>query len=246
MQTVKRDENGFYWTDETNHYIDKFIQDKELKDYKLQQIYQEHLYPVLDKMIRIIIHRHNFYETGYSTKDLVNQVHSKVFTVMQKSREHDDKYYDPSRSSSFHYFSRIIKNYLVNLQKDHQQREKDILSDTDGLDQLDNDVDDFDANYLFEKYIQYLEEYYMDIFVDGEDRTIIEAFIKVLKHKDEQITALKGLSKIVHDHCNGGIDEEEFYPRYYKVKTIANKIYWRLKKRYINTGRIEIKEINYA
>lgn len=230
-----------YWTSDTNEAIDTFVIDESISHGKLNQLYTQFIYPPIDKMIRIIIHKYNLYNTGLEIDELVNVGHAFVYENLLKSREHKNKYYDPSKKSSFHYYTTIIKNELVRLQIKYQYEQQHIselpLDDID----FENITEETngklnDGEFLLSVSLDWLETNYEDVFTHWIDKDITKSFLKAVRSEGFNIKSIKGLSSIVYGYST--LDEKIFYSRYYETRTVHNEIYSELRRKYDNGERI--------
>ncbi|MDR8390979.1 hypothetical protein NC796_07510 [Aliifodinibius sp. S!AR15-10] len=195
-------------------------------------------------MIEAIINRYNFTGTALNREDLFNVLHVKVYQVLVQSRQHNNKYYNPSRNASFFYFTATIKNHLIKLEK--KARKTENTFDIEELDEFEIPTDTANKNhagYIYYSYLEWLEFNYKDIFKNKTDIEIVRAFIQTLKEQTESINTLTDVAKLVYK--NTDFDEDTFYNRYYKCKTILNNIYTEIRRLYDNG--VELKpetEIN--
>lgn len=133
--------------------MDQYVSD-DISEKQLERIYTLQLYPIFKMMIKAIIHRYKFYETGLSIDDTIAITQTKVFEVLRASKE-TDKYYNPQQQSSFFYFTAVIKNFLIALQSTYQRREEsEVLSPSLFFSPSDISTDSFDADYLLTAYLE--------------------------------------------------------------------------------------------
>jgi hypothetical protein len=221
----------FYWHTYTNDAVDEYVDNQDLTKRELDQLYTRRIHPALMQMIGAIIHRYQYYETGYSVKDLKFEALSKAYEVLAMSRKHPDKYYQPERKSSFFYFTSVIRYYIINLQKENQERVKRITDvDIDTLNE--EDINSFEADYLLDTYLDWLDENYKNLFTHDVDLQIIEAFINVVKEEFDNLHQISLLSEKVFNELTYDDDESYYLDRYYKVKTICNEVYNQLRRMY--------------
>lgn len=224
--------NKLYWTTETNEAVDDFVGNKNLNKRQLDRLYTKKLYPALDNMIRAIIHKYSLYQTGMQVDELTTVGHGLVYENLVKSREHENKYYNPEMSSSFHYYTTVIKNSLVRLQQEHQKKENETVDLDVDLIPLEEEDTTNHGEILLNVSLDWLEANYEDVFTHWIDKDITKSFLECVRTEQFDIESLMGLSQIVFKYSD--LEEHVFYSRYYETRTVHNEVYKALRRKYDN------------
>ncbi len=93
----------YYWTDEVDYGIKKYLNTTDLK--KRNNIYRLYLDMPFRKMCEIIINRWSWNYIPNSFEDIQTEMVTHMFNKMNL--------FNPNKGRSFSYFSLILKNYLI-------------------------------------------------------------------------------------------------------------------------------------
>lgn len=210
-----------YFTQEHQQAVLDFI-DEKIPESTRFKIYNEILYPAFEEMIKIMINTFDFRYTGFDEEFLIIEVHNHIYEALNKAQFNDD------RGSAYTYFSRVIKNFLIQKQKKNQDllRKYGMYSVNDDenyyQETLYYNEDEFDFRKFYSDFVLWLDKYKHEfIEKDKEDeKKIIENILRIMKEDDIIINNKKIFLIIIRQLTN----QEN-----YKINKIINKI----KERYV-------------
>lgn len=233
-----------YFDSETKKSFVKLIKSNSLTE--MNRIYEKDLYKPLDEMIKINIHAHGFYHTGFEIDSLIQELH--LFLVSKfRSFEYDEidgfSKFDPEVGNAFSYCNRMIKNFLIQLQQKNQAKQKKL-----GFDSIDDDENfyietffeeekNFEISEFFEEYITYMENHLELVFDLEDDYRIAYILLELLKDKRNNFANKKTLLS----YMKSIISEKS-----YKINKVINtfrSLYFVLKKKYYEKLELEQEKI---
>lgn len=226
---------NYYWTEETDKAITKFVKDDSLSNKDLHRIYKDELYDPFETMIESLINKYNFYFLPIDQLKAIT--HGEVYCVLTKSRRNKGKYYDTDKKG-FSYFTAVIINFLlVQQNKFEQQKKKETQLNYQLLEQQE-ETEKFDAENLLEMCNEWLRANYERYFTHDVDRKIVEGIIYTIDSRDDRIlNGRKGNTEFILDNSELEFDDYNTH-RYYKVKTIIGKIYRELRQKHDNGEKV--------
>lgn len=229
--------NLFFDENVHNNIID-FIHNEENSKYKRNQIFSNEIKPAFEELISIIINRFQFKYTGEDLESLQVEVLTKTYEVLEKSRVNLklNKYYNYSKGSSYSYFSRVVKNYLIQKQDKHQkiQKKLDITSFEDAnqnffseLDPEFIELETLDLEDLIFNVCRWFENNLDRLFIKNDDKKICIAVVEILNNKSVNFEK--------KSECIFMIVQHKYYETY-KINYVLNIMkekFFKLKNYYI-------------
>ena len=236
------DDSYVYFTKETHDKICEYVHNN-LSEFERKKIYEKYIYPAFDELIKIQINTFNFYYTGVPQEALVQEVNVRMYEVLEESRMEDDKYYDESYGSSYSYFSRVAKNYMIQKQTRHQKNKKKY-----GMESINDDEAYFVETYYEEptdidlsEFIEYLNlwlENNIDIIFDKkEDKQVAWSILEILQNDNIEINNKKLFYYMIKDQFG----DDDY--RINKVLNIFKEYYDAIKNEYLETFYVNTKKI---
>lgn len=238
------DDSYVYYTKEVHEKVCEFIHNDELSQFQRNKIYEKHIYPAFDEMVRIMINTYNFYYTGTDPESLVQEVNVKMYDVLETSRKEENKYYDESYGSSYSYFSRVAKNYMIQKQSKHQDNKNKY-----GMDSINEDESYYIETFFTEhddvdlrEFINYMNIWLKNnidkIFDKEEDKKVAYGILDILENEDIEMNNPKLFFYMMKEQY--GNDDY----RINKVKNILREHYTDLKNQYLDNYYLDTNEIN--
>lgn len=231
-----------YYTKETHEKVCKFVHDDSLKRHQRDRIYQNYIYPAFDEMIRIMINTYNFNYTGTDIESLVQEVNVKMYDVLETSRI-EDKYYDESYGSSYSYFSRVCKNYLIQKQSKNQMRRNkygmDSINDDESYynETLYHEETDINLSEFIEFLCKWMENNIDVIFDKQEDINVAYSILDIIRNDSFEINN----PKMFFYAMKHQVGDDDY--RINKVKNILRDHYIALKNEYLDNYDVDTKKI---
>lgn len=226
------DEQSYvYFTKEHQKAIIDFL-DERIPISKRNLIYRDMLYPTFEEMIKIIINTFDFKHTGEDEEFLIVETQNHIYEALMKSM------FDESKGSAYTYFSRVIKNFLIQKQKKFQdnQRKYGLKSINDDesyyIENYYDESDDFDIVEFYNVFMKWFNRHYL-VFVekDKEDERLIIETIKMMLSDDSSVInnkklfifKLKEITKKEHYKINKVLNK--LRDKYFKIKSIYSENY---------------------
>lgn len=231
--------SNIFFDENVQNSIIEFVSNKELSKYKRNLIFEKKIKPAMEELISIIINRFKFVNTGEHKENLEVEVLTKTYEVLEKSRIHldENKYYNESKGSSYSYFSRVVKNYLIQKQDKYQKTQKKInvtpfdnSGVTDYL-EIDNeilDIEKLDLEDFISQMCKWFKNNLNNLFVKSEDKMICIAIIEILDNKSVNFEN--------KSECIFMIVQHNYYQTY-KINYVINIMkekFFKLKNYYID------------
>lgn len=236
------EDSNVYYTQEVHEKVCEYVHNDDLNAYQRKKIYENYIYDAFDEMVKIMINTYKFYYTGVEMSALIQEVNVKMYEVLETSRK-KEKYYDESYGSSYSYFSRVAKNYLIQKQRKHQDNKKkygmDSINDDESyyIQTFYEEIDDVDLSEFIDFLTEWLKNN-IDVILDKEeDKKVGWGIIDVMERQVE-INNKKLFYYMI---------KEQYGDDDYRINKVLNifKEYYDdikneyLKKYYVNTDRIE-------
>lgn len=236
------DDSYVYYTKETHEKVCEYVHNDDLDEYERKQLYKEYIYPAFDEMVRIMINTYNFYYTGVELNALVQEVNVKMYEVLETSRK-KEKYYDKSYGSSYSYFSRVAKNYLIQKQSKYQDKKKKY-----GMESINEDESFFIETYYEEptdvslkEFIDYLSEWLENnidqIFDKEEDKKVAWGILDIIENNDIEINNKKLFYYMI---------KEQYGDDNYRINKVINILkdhYAEIKNEYLKNFYVNTEEV---
>lgn len=124
---------AYYFTEEHQEIINNYVSDRYTEKER-SRLYTQKLYPVFEILIFSVVKKYYPKNTGVLTPDRLQNLHIKLYEILETSRT-TDKYYDESKGSAFSYLTVTIKFALI--QSIRKEKKKNDLF----LRVFDNDAD---------------------------------------------------------------------------------------------------------
>lgn len=231
-----------YFTKDTKQSLVTFIKTDSLE--KTNYIYQAELYYPLDEMIRINIHKHKFYDTGFEIDSLVQEVHMFLLTKFRSfeyTEEDGFSMFDPNEGDAFSYCNRMIKNFLIQLQQLNQRRKNRL-----GFESIDEDENYYIETYFEEEpyfeldeylvqYLEYMEQNIPEIFDKDDEQKIAHILLEFIQDPRNNFSNKKTLMAYFKNILN-----EKNY-KLNKVLNIFKDKYFEMKEEY--SDKLELEDI---
>lgn len=241
-------ENSYvYYTQETHDMVCEYIHNSDLKLFQRNKLYEKYIYPAFDEMIHIMINNYKFYYTGTDEESLAQEVNVKMYDVLETSRQEDEKYYDKTLGSSYSYFSRVAKNYMIQKQSKNQNKKNKY-----GMESINDDEkyyietffeshNDIDLGEFIGYLSTWLENNIEGLFEKIEDKNVAYGILDILNNNDFEINNPKMFFYAIKHQ----IGDDDY--RINKVKNILKEYYIDLKNQYldnyiVNTKKLEIDD----
>ena len=230
-EVKKGKKRNYYFTREVQ---DDIIEYNSTNDTSLKnKLYNRSIHQALYRLCEAVLKTYKFtYNDGLEIEDIIHEAEIHCYNNLHL--------FDPTRGSAYSYFQTAIKRkYIIDNTKNYKKLKETVQPvdvDFEGLEKQKYEDNEYDRreqqmDYFTDYFCEYLEEMMDELFITRHDKQVAEAFIQILKNRDNlEIFDKKAMVIYIKDVAN--VSESKILENF---KIIKNK-YLELNAQYEENG----------
>lgn len=183
------DDSKYYFTEEHEEAIEKYIKADEYEMKKKEKLYRDYIGPVFEELIENIVNTYNFEDLENVEK---KKEECKVWLMTMI-----DKYDPDANSKAFSYFSVVVRNWFTQKMKEHSKKKKKQVDyddipkyiEEDYLIENDLVIDEIEKREFFEHLVDEIKRWVESDIVrrnlGDNDIKVANAILDLFEHTDE-------------------------------------------------------------
>ena len=177
----KRNPNKFYFTQETEDAIVAYI--KSTDDKERNHLFSTYIYQPFLKIAEVV---YNKYRIQYIEEQPIDAMHDAVIFMYEQLGK-----FNQGSGKAFSYFTIVCRNYYIQLSNKSYKTQKKVSKIGDNLEKYDRADDNKrvqemeDNAVLYYKFLDYLEDYFEDIFYKKGEVVFGNVLLEHLRNIDE-------------------------------------------------------------
>lgn len=175
-----------------NYYFTKEVQDDIIAynatddNILRNKLYTRSIHQALYRLAEAVLKTYKFtYMDGLDIEDVIHSAEIHCFNNLHL--------FDPTRGAAYSYFQTSIKRkYIADNMKNYKKLKETVQPidvDFEGLEKQKYDDNEYErreqrADYFTEAFCEHLEKYFYEYFITRHDQMVAEAFISILRNRD--------------------------------------------------------------